>query len=89
MFHDGKCITKACELWNVNNNVTDIYKEPLGLKDTISDKLNWTKLGPYSKGDDWQIFPTILSSYSPEWIDSEEVKNNGLDFTEFVFGNKN
>ncbi len=72
----GECITKACELWNLNNNMIEICKTPLNAEDKISDQLTWSKLGPYSEGEELIVWSTNLSSYSPEWNNSEEVKNN-------------
>lgn len=72
----GGCITKACELWNLDNKEIDIYRTPLEFNDIISNNLTWNKLGPYSKGGELMLWSTTLSSYSPEWIDSAEIMNN-------------
>ena len=72
----GGCITEACELWNLNNKEIEIYETPLQFNDTISCSLTWDKLGPYSKGGELIRWFTILSSYTPKLLNSEEVMNN-------------
>lgn len=70
-----QCITKACEIRNLNNKLIEVYNFPLQKNDTIDDNLNWNIIGPYSDAG-INAWVTILSSYSPEWINSDEIKNN-------------
>ncbi len=73
----GECMPEACELRALDNKVIEIYTTPLELKDTISNKLTWNKLGPYSEqGKFIVVSPVILSSYSIDLINSDEFKNN-------------
>lgn len=66
---------KACEIMTIDNKEIDIYSNPLSLNDTIDNNLDWKILGPRLEGEQMTVF-TILSSFTPEWPNNEEIKNN-------------
>jgi hypothetical protein len=67
--------TKACEITTVDNKEIEIYSNPLSLNDTIDNNLDWKILGPKLDGEQ-MIISTVLSSYTPEWTNNEEITNN-------------
>ncbi|MFB6343917.1 hypothetical protein ACE1ET_19500 [Saccharicrinis sp. FJH62] len=67
--------TKACKVLNIGNNEIEINLNPLHLRDTIDNKLDWKILGPDSDGEH-KLISAILSSYTPKWTNSAEIANN-------------
>ncbi|MCF8381003.1 MAG: hypothetical protein K9H49_15620 [Bacteroidales bacterium] len=66
---------QACELMTINSGTVEIYGKPLSLNDTINSNLDWEVLGS-SQVDEQIIFHTQLSSFTPAWANTEEIRNN-------------
>lgn len=67
--------TKACEVKSIDNKEIEIYSNPLSLNDTIDNNLHWKIMGPKKDGEQ-MIISTVLSSFTPEWTNNEEIRNN-------------